>query len=343
VAQTIPILVIVVDLGPTTLQQPYAQEVGSLIKGSRTLMEQVRQENTEAPLPGGRLRSDRLFMNLDSFHPFLAATWLLERTEWPTPQAEHRRILPSMMAFVTPFERYLNRVLRQLDNAEANSSIATSSTVIGGLHMLNVRRLLAVQKGNDGSRVVEWRQTSPILVSQRLEPRAPLAEVSPTEDFVDWALARFPDQEAMQTLGELYPVAQLIADTGVHVGRNSCARIFVADLDAPLDLATSPDAQVRTHQVWDQRVEIEAEVTDRCFARLAYAYFPSLSVRVNGVETETMKSSGGFLVIPLGAGENRIEIAAQLSPLRRLLLGIDLLLVFATVWLWRRERRLPPV
>ena len=334
---TIPLLLIVADLGPTTLQQPYTLKVGSLVRGD-TFLQQVTDDKTNNPILDGQLRPDRLLMNLDRFHPFLASTWLLERTQWPTPQAEHRGILPSMMVFVLPFERYLNRVLHRSDDL-AMGSISKSSTIIGGLHMLNVRRLLAIQEGNTGSRVVEWKRTSPLLVSNRLEPRDDLAQVIPSEEFVDWALVRFSDQDPMQTLHDIYPVVQLISDTDVHVGRNSCSRIFVPELESSLDLGTNPEALVRNHLVWDQRVEIDAAVSERCFARLAYAYFPSLSIRVNGAEVEAMKSSGGFLVIPLDPGENRIEIEAELSSLRCVLLGLNLLIALGTAWLWWQDRR----
>ena len=337
---TIPLLAILVDLGPTTFQQPYTLKVGALVRGSELFVDNLVNARLDAGLSAGELPPYRVFMNLDTLHPFLASTWLLERTGWPSPLAEHRRILPSMMGFVSPFERYLNRVLRRLDDPDEVDSFSRSSTVIGGLHMLNIHSLLAVQEGNSGSRIVEWRRASPILVSPRLNPRANLAEVSPSEQVVDWALTRFSDRDPMQTLQELYPVAQLIADTEVNAGRNACSRIFVAELEAPVDLGTEPSAVVNAHRVWDQRVEIETTVSDRCFARLAYAYFPSLDVRVNGKPVDVMKSSGGFLVVPLDEGENRIEIVARLSQLRRALLGLDILIALATVWLWKRERRL---
>ena len=334
---TIPVLAILVDLGPTTFQQPYTLKVGTLIRGSESFVDKLTDANFNDGLSAGELPPYRVFMNLDTFHPFLASTWLLERTGWPSPLAEHRRILPSMMVFVSPFERYLNRVSRRLDDAEAAGSFSKSSTVIGGLHMLNVHSLLAVQEGNSGSRIVEWRRTSPILVSHQLHPRPRLAEVSPSEKIVDWALTRFSDRDPMQILQELYPVVQLIADTEVNARDNTCSRIFVTDLEKPVDLGTEPEAVVHSHHVWDQRVEIETTVSERCFARLAYAYFPSLSVRVNGKVIDAMESSGGFLVVPLEPGENRIEIAAELSPLRRLLLGVDLMLILGTAWFWRRE------
>jgi hypothetical protein len=145
----------------------------------------------------------------------------------------------------------------------------------------------------------------------------------------------------MDMLHELYPVVQLIADTEVHAGQNSCTRIFVAELEEAKDLGTNPQADVRSHRVWEQRVEIDLTVSERAFVRLAYAYFPSLCVRVNGVEVEPMQSTGGFLVLPLSAGENRIEIEARLSDLRRILLGLDILIVLAVAWLWRGERKSP--
>jgi hypothetical protein len=336
---TIPILAILVDLGPTTFQQPYTLKVGALVKGSETFVDNLRNASATDGLSAGELPPYRVFMNLDTFHPFLASTWLLERTSFPSPLAEHRRILPSMMTFVSPFERYLNRALRQLDEPGTEDAFSKSNIVIGGLHMLNVHSLLAVQEGNSGSRIVEWRRSSPILVSRHLEPRARLTEAWPSEQVVDWALVRFSDRDPMQTLQELYPVAQLIADSEVQAGRNACARIFVTNLAEPLDLGTDPSAVVRSHRVWDQRVEIETTVSERCFARLAYAYFPNLTIRVNGEDVDAMRSSGGFLVLPLEPGENRIEIAARLSPLRRVLLALDLLIALGTVWFTKRERR----
>ncbi len=339
---TIPLLVVVADLGPTTLQQPFAVVSGVLIKDSEVLLEQLEEQERSTPIPVNQLQDERLFLNLGTMHPFIAPTWLLKCTGWPIPQAEHRRILPSMMVFVSPFERYLSRVMHFMDDPEVVSAIRRSNVVIGGLHMLNVRKLMAVQKDYAGSRVFEWKRASPILVSNRLEPRAELNQVTPPEEFIDWSLDRFSDRDPLQILQEVFPVAEYIAATEVHGPTNSCKQIFVSDLEVMRDLGTKPVAMVHDHRVWDQRVEIDVGVSEACFARLSYAYFPSLTIRVNGEEVKAMKTSAGFVMVPLAAGDNSIEIEAKLSMLRRILFGLDVALVIGTVWLWWRERRQLP-
>ena len=48
-------------------------------------------------------------------HPFIATTTLAYRTGLPTPQADHRLLMPTMYAFAAPFERYLNHLLNKPD------------------------------------------------------------------------------------------------------------------------------------------------------------------------------------------------------------------------------------
>jgi len=73
---------------------------------------------------------------------------------------------------------------------------------------------------------------------------------------------------------------------------------------------------------------------------LAYAYSPSLAVIVNGSEVTPIETSGGFIAIPLQAGRQHIVLEARMSPLRKTLLGIDVLFLVAAIALaWRARKK----
>jgi hypothetical protein len=78
---------------------------------------------------------------------------------------------------------------------------------------------------------------------------------------------------------------------------------------------------------------IRLHVTDRCYARLAYGYFPSLKVTVDGGRVDPLVTVGRFVAVPLTSGDHVIELEATLSPLRRALWLLDaLLLIGWFVW-----------
>ena len=129
---------------------------------------------------------------------------------------------------------------------------------------------------------------------------------------------------------------------GIDLSRRSSARFFITDLEQTRDLGTDSHLEVRSHRVWHQRVELDLHVTDPCYARLAYTYFPSQEVLVNGRLVTPLRTAGGFLCLPLESGSNRIVLQARLSPLRRALLGLDLALLVlgAGALYWDRKKRL---
>ena len=90
------------------------------------------------------------------------------------------------------------------------------------------------------------------------------------------------------------------------------------------ELATvDQDAVARLHD----SVELDLRVTAPCYARLAYTYFPALEVLVNNRPVEPLRTAAGFICLPLETGNNKIVLQARLSPLRQVLLGVDLVLL----------------
>ena len=127
---------------------------------------------------------------------------------------------------------------------------------------------------------------------------------------------------------------------GVDAENGRCEQIILRDPTYRDDLKTSPSVTVTKHNVWNQRVEIVVEVSEQCYARLAYAYYPELRVTLNEVEVDARETAGGFIGLKLPKGRNRIAITPQLSSLRKTTWGAGILLLVLVpvgVGVWNRR------
>ena len=312
---SLPILLLLGDLGPTTFQQPYTFAVHNSTNYPPALWEELRQKFDPRDLPAGQLAPFRLFTNLAQMHPFTATALLAYRSGLPTPQADHRLLMPTMHAFASPFERYLNYLLHLPDP----QLLDQDPVALAGLQLLNVNYQLNVDAEHAVVSLMSIN-TGPAIISARLEQRPPLAPDST------------PDPSKH--------IAAYIDAMGVDIVHKRSDRLFIADLDQTRYLGTDPRLQVRGHRVWHQRAEVDLEVTAPCFARLAYTYAPQLEVRVNDRAITPYRTAAGFIVVPLEAGLNRIALQPRLSPLRQALLGLNILLLAAGAGalIWSRRK-----
>ena len=134
---------------------------------------------------------------------------------------------------------------------------------------------------------------------------------------------------------------EIIARTGAQRPRESlaCERILVRNMEGGRDLGTTPEARVVSHVVRRQEVQMKVEVSEDCYARLAYAYYPYLRVSVDGKPVRPLQTAGRFMALPLEAGEHVIAIEARLSPLRRGLLALAAVSLVLALALVVREHR----
>ncbi len=263
-----PLLLVLIDLGPTTLQQPFTKAVNNPTYYPLDIIEELQTEGEALDLAAGELPNYRLFTNLADMHIFLATTWLMCRTDLPTPQADHRHILSSMSAFVGPFERYLNYLIHHFEADEDEESVTQRIDIArAGLQLLNARHLLDTHEEN-GVLTLTNAAATPIIVAPTLAPFPALPNKSVDEDHISYALKQQPENTQLQTLAELFPVAQLIADMELGTSGNRSARIFVPDVE-PSSFGTEPSAEVISHRVWHQRVEMQVQISAACYARLA--------------------------------------------------------------------------
>jgi hypothetical protein len=83
---------------------------------------------------------------------------------------------------------------------------------------------------------------------------------------------------------------------------------------------------------------MRVHVSEPCFIRLAYAYYPYLRVTVDGQSVTPYQTTGGFIALRLDAGAHRIALEPYLSPIRRALLAVDLVLVALAFALFLQSR-----
>ena len=327
------LLVLFVDLGPTTLLDVYSTPD----EAPSEILDEVA-----ATVPEGeseRLPSARMMTTLGGTHPYLGFSWAYYKTGIPLAQADPGNLLPASDQFANAFGVFLNRALARLAVAEDMAAIRASSIIPAGVKLLNVRHVVATQEGG-GQRWLSWGWQSPVLVSSRIEGYAtddlPKALGEEEVDLLLWQPAGL---SRMQIFEQAYPIAGFIAQMGVDIGRSTCEVLFIDGLAEDEDLRTDPQVEVSRHQVWNQRVEVDVAVSAPAFARLAYAHYPELEVRVDGRIVEPLCTTGGFVCLRLAEGAHNIVLAPRLSSIRRVLLVLDLGLLVLAAAVWWRARQ----
>jgi hypothetical protein len=209
--------------------------------------------------------------------------------------------------------------------------------------LLNVRYVLLKIPG--GSKFVTWQLEmpyhSPIIVSGTIEP--PLDSPTGIDLMERFRMGPILNHELIRSqvpqVGEAFAT---VLGMGVSKKRPVAERIFIRDLARPVSLETNPDVRVISHHVYNQRVELQVDVTQDCYARLAYTYYPHIDLLVDGVRVEPHETAGHFMALYLTAGEHEVVIQPYLSTLRRGLLLASILALLGTAWSFfnRRQQRL---
>jgi hypothetical protein len=317
---TIVLLLLLVDLGTTTFQHPYLPggQSDSVVPMPSNKLDELREERDRQP--AGQLPDHRVYYATgDEYRP-RAIAWLPVMAGARSFLTNHNEAPLAVRAFGEPLERVTNPVLesegRGIDNPE---------DYLAGLHLLNVKKAYALTADTSqptGWSVLSWSFPGfePVVVS----PRA-----------IGWS---YPASEfGTPASGER--VLDLIRTMGVNSVTGTCKQILLADSTFAQDLGGAPFVEVLSHRAWNQRVELRVRITGPCFARLAYAYYPYLRVTVDGEGVRAMPTAGRFIALRLEAGEHTILLEPYLSPLRRALLGVDLVLLAVGALVLVRQRR----
>ncbi len=318
------VILIVLDLGATTFQQPYRGRKSTPTGFDPEIYEPF-SEAAEAYHSDGKIPNYRIVWLAPRVHPFLAMGRLLYKTDTPTPMAPSGHVLLAVPNFYKPFEKFASELMQDLDS---DGFTNLYKELRAGFALMNTRFTMATQK-NDEVMSFEWKPRTEVLVSPRT--------------------SRYPDEQlelqaswmeaSLDTL-ERFPIVWLARNMKIDFERSTCERIYL--LEGEEDLGTAPTVEVLNHTVHNQRVELQTAVSDACFMRLPYAYYPHLTIKVNGFEIPFMQTATHFIAIKLNQGINEIVIEPRLSPLRRILLAVDLVMLCAgavIIWCsWGRRR-----
>jgi len=335
---TLLILILLADLGPATFQHPYFFPTADPTGYPTDLFDRLRA--AARPFRDrGELPNFRFLWAVGGLHPYMAIGRAQVATGIPTPYGPHPGDLLSVFEFTNPLERFLSSALADLKDPDALPDHEQFDLISGGLRLLDVKFALATQA--DGEiKTLRWSAHGPVLISPRIAgfPAKELAEFVERGEAEAFLRRTFPDQEDLALLKRIFPVLWIIQKSGVDLYGDRCASILLRDFEGKEDLAIAPTLALLEHRVLDQRVDLRLRVSEDCYARLAYSYFPHLVVEVDGRPVQPLRTAGHFIALRLEGGEHRIRLEPRLSPLRRWLLGLDAALLVAAIWIWTRER-----
>ena len=338
-ASTVILLAIAIDLGPTTFQQPYwipppgidteRDMFGQSLELYKPLRAQADSLDLHGQLPGHR----SFWSSQEYGYSVKGQLYFHSRT--PIPQSFHPGKVRAAADFVSPFAQYYSAVLGRMLEGRTGETLTFPETVFGIDHhevarsafsMLGVKFLMV--SNSDGQTALSDLGTEgPVLVSRTILPfpGEKLAQITASGEPNDFLKAEGADSAFAKVLVDSYYTLFLIANTRVNPQTRTCERIFVLDAEGQ-ELCTNPAVKLLEHTVRMQRVDLKLRVSEACFARLAYSYFPHLRVTVDDREVVPLRTAGGFMAVQLEAGEHDLVLEAELSPLRRGLLAVNLAL-----------------
>ena len=329
------VLLIAWDLVPTTFQHPYGVTQDTDAWGKDLAQYGAMRDSAASLGESAQLPATRVFWAWGAIHPYLAKGQLYYNTLTPSPHALHPGASRAVADFVAPLELFLSAALEEMPTPAAKIALSEDIALIhGAIVMMNARFLFATQV--DGNTIgMRWPFSTPVLVSSRLATYD-----SPRDSaWIRGELSRLPISLRNQALDDSTVVLEaldIVRQTGVGYSGSTCQQILVRD-SGPRDLRVQPSLEVSAHTVANQHVEMTLRMSSAGFVRLPYSYFPHLRVRVDGVEVKPYQTAGRFIALQLDPGEHVITLDAVLSPLRRLLLLLDVAMLVAAAYCCRRR------
>ena len=336
------LIVALIDLGPTTFRHPYHAGSGGLGK----FTEQIKTGELSG-LEADERANYRIFVSTRTANPAHA----LARVHYELPIPFFRSLYPgaahAAFRFSKPFVKVASGFTEETRNVNRLNAERPGNwleALVGdGLFMLNVKWLLVrrgMQDEGENIMITPLRHHSPIIVSPRIlvisEQELEQLAAPIRKSVVAGQGADFPGDP--DTVAKLF---YTIANTSVHRETGTAQQLILRGPGRSGTIDANPSVQVLEHRVWDEKVLLRVNVTEPCFARLAYAVYPYLRVIVDGEAAQPRETVGGFIALSLSAGEHEIRLEPFLSPLRKALFGLDLMLLAAgagiVVWEYRRR------
>ena len=328
------LLLIVIDLGPTTFQHVYSATQTTVdTAGVPLSMYEDLRASALSFEERGQLPDTRALWSPGPLHRFLATGFLFHESRMPTPDGPHPGELRAVFDFVRPLLRLMEATV-----APEGQPLKTIDSRVGdALSLLNVSTLLVFR--GQGKEVIRVKNTqaTPAAVAPTLSP-IPAGRAS-LIDLDHESLSRLSKGASAGDLAKVATLIKVLDDMQFDSATGQARTFHVSSLDQVLELGTSPSLVILQHEVRNQSVSMTLEVSQAAFVRLAYSYHPHLHVRVDGrQETSPRVTATGFLLLELTAGVHDIILEPRLSPLRTALssLAIVVSLLALSVYILRR-------
>ena len=110
---------------------------------------------------------------------------------------------------------------------------------------------------------------------------------------------------------------------------------YIETVNLKTNLISNASAQVIEHKTFLDRVNIKIESSDRIFAVLSYAAYPTLKIKINNKIVKPYETSYGFIVLSLEKGLSNIELLPARTFITKILVLLSftvfILLLFLTV------------
>jgi len=258
---------------------------------------------------------------MDNVFYLLGIAWYTVHVGVPSFLTGYREGPQAMSAMAYPLQHLIDEKFKK-QNLAATGRVVPSrefDRVYRGLFLMNVSSTYQTRLESDNLVRLEWPERTPVIVAPAAAP---------------WVESEDLDQENS--------LERLLDEMVINPRNKSAERLFLKNLPVAEQLSTSPDVQVLDHRVWNQRVELDIRLSDPCFVRLAYAQYPYLRVIVNNSPVTPLTTVGGYIALKLEPGDHLIELVPHLSPLRKALLALDMILLLcASITLlhhWRKSR-----
>ena len=326
------LLLLLIDLGSTTFQQPYGKRLQLGFPQLTSL-----SENGPVVARGSIVPNFRAQWVTDGQHSSFAIARMVIDGKTPVPEVYHPGELPASAVFTDPLMYALRRVMAETQTTDAFAAHPWRDLLLRGLRLLNTRYVIATTRSVASGFSIEI-ENSPVVASPRIVPFESEPVTAEDANSEAWRMLKLGQLDSRLQLS-IKNGMRMIQEMGLDPVRSVCDRILI-NVDGELqDLGTSPEVEVLEHTVAHHDVRLRVQMTAAGFVRLAYAYFPFLEVTVDGSAVLPMETADRFIALKLEEGEHDITIEARLSPLRRILLWLALAgFVVVGFFAWRERR-----
>jgi hypothetical protein len=331
----LPVLIValfLIDAGPSAIEPFTRTDMLGIERAGEALAERAGSERVLQVTPGGEVL---LSVGPDSTPLHYARVQMLHGPHKPDATKAHNGLAAALGVVG--------------DDLSAHDSLSPQSRLILG--MLNVGWVVGVDGTHMGlpARFADttpdpvlgpyWRlaNATPVLASGRLE-RADRPTSFDGAPLWNGALSQPTGRAAEADL------SALVTRMDVDLAPRQTARLLMPVLPqgaAWPAAGPAPAIVLESYRVDPGRVRLVVLADRAGFLRLAHPIYPTEAITRNGRPIAAIGDAFSFIVLPIEAGRNEIEVSAHPSLLRRICFGVTIAMVLALIGLllFRRNRR----